>query len=319
MNEKRISISVLAAVFLFGSLALAQSQGPLEAPLANFDKLVSGLKVSSILGKPIQVGETTIIPFAKITFGLGGGGAMMAYGGGMGGKTIPMGILVVEGESVRVELFPEEEKKPSFLQEMLPVLLKLLPELMGGKSPGVAVGKAPAPAAGAKAEAKPTVTLKEASIEEMKKLFEEKRYAEANDMADLLLSREPNNADLHAWKGHILGSMAQGNPLDMMKYGMAAMQAYEKALGIDPENAEARFGRGVGRLMTPPQFGGNVDGAIEDFEAACAKKPFPEAYYYLGEAYKKKGLIEKARAAYRKALELRPNYPEAGKALAELK
>jgi protein O-GlcNAc transferase len=105
----------------------------------------------------------------------------------------------------------------------------------------------------------------------------------------------------------------------MMKYGMAAMQEYEKALALDPGNADAHFGRGIGRLMTPPQFGGNVDSAIEDFEAACAKKPFPEAYYYLGQAYKKKGLADKAKAAYKKALELRPDYPEAAKALAEIK
>jgi uncharacterized spore protein YtfJ/Tfp pilus assembly protein PilF len=317
MNTRRLIISVLAAVFVFSGFALAQAQTPLEQPLTNFDKLVSGLKVSSVLGKPVQVGNTTIIPFAKISFGLGGGGAMMAYGGGMGGKTIPMGILIIEGENVRVELFPEEEKKPSFLQEMLPVFLKLLPDLMGGKFPGAA--KPPSTSAGAKAETKPSVALKSASLDEMKKLFEEKRYAEANDMADLLISKDPDNADLHAWKGHILGSMAQGNPIDMMKYGMAAMQEYEKALALDPENADAHFGRGMGRMMAPPQFGGSVDGAIEDFEAACAKKPFPEACYYLGEAYKKKGLTDKAKAAYKKALELRPDYPEAAKALAEMK
>ncbi len=317
MNAKRLIISALAVVFLFSGFALAQTQAPLEQPLTNFDKLVSSLKVSSVLGKPIQVGNTTIIPFANINFGLGGGGAMMAYGGGMGGKTIPMGILIIEGDNVRVELFPEEEKKPSFLQEMLPVFLKLLPDLMGGKFPGAA--KPPAPSGEAKAETKPTVALKNASLDEMKKLFEEKRYAEANDMADLLIGKDPNNAYLHAWKGHILGSLAQGSPIDMMKYGMAAMQEYEKALALDPENADAHFGRGMGRLMTPPQFGGNVDGAIEDFEAACAKKPFPEACYYLGEAYKKKGLTDKAKAAYKKALELRPDYPEAAKALAEIK
>ncbi|MGQ9671643.1 MAG: spore germination protein GerW family protein [Candidatus Aminicenantales bacterium] len=317
MNAKRLSFFILAMIFLWPGFALAQSQVPLEQPLVNFDRLIGGLKVSSVLGKPVQVGETTIIPFAKITFGLGGGGAMMAYGGGMGGKTIPMGILIIEGENVRVELFAEEEKKPSFLQEMLPVFLKLLPEIMGSKSTGgIKVG---APSGGTKGEGKPSVALKEASIEEMKKLFEGKRYAEANDMADLLLSKEPNNAELHAWKGHILGRLAQGSPMDMMKYGMAATQEYEKALAIDPDNADAHFGRGLGRLMTPPQFGGNVDGAIEDFEAACAKKAFPEAWYYLGEAYKKKGLTDKAKAAYKKALELRSNYPEAAQALAELK
>jgi tetratricopeptide (TPR) repeat protein len=60
---------------------------------------------------------------------------------------------------------------------------------------------------------------------------------------------------------------------------------------------------------------GNADGAIEDLEFACAQEPFAEAYFYLGEAYKAKGMNDKAKAAYKKALELKPGYPEAAKAL----
>jgi tetratricopeptide (TPR) repeat protein len=153
----------------------------------------------------------------------------------------------------------------------------------------------------------------------VKKLFEEKKYTEAVEMADYLLEKDPKNADLHVWKGHAMGSLAQGSPMDMMKYGMGAMQEYEKALEIDPKNAGAHFGRGVGRLMTPPQFGGNLDGAIEDFEFACSKEPSPEAYFYLGEAYKKKGATKKAQDAYKKALELNPKYAQAAKALEEIK
>lgn len=315
MRTRSFIIISLAMVFALSGLTLAQA--PLEKPLTTFDKLISGLTTSSVIGRPIQVGEITIIPFGKVSFGLGGGGAMMGYGGGMGGKTIPLGVLIIEGENVRVEMFPEEEKKPSFLQEMLPVMLKMLPELMAGKSSGAP--KEAGPSVGQKGETRPKMDIKDATPEQMKKLFEAGRFSEANEMADLLISQDPNNADLHALKGHALGRMAQGNPMDMMRYGMAAMQEYEKALAIDPENADARFGRGVSRLMAPPGFGGNVDGAIEDLEVACKKKPFPEAYYYLGEAYKKKGQTDKARAAYEKALKLRPGYQEAARALAELK
>jgi tetratricopeptide (TPR) repeat protein len=75
----------------------------------------------------------------------------------------------------------------------------------------------------------------------------------------------------------------------------------------------------MGRLMAPPGFGGDLDGAIEDLEFACRKEPSAEAYFYLGEAYKKKGLTDKAKTAYGKALEMKPDYPEAAKALAEIK
>jgi tetratricopeptide (TPR) repeat protein len=308
-----------STVFFFGCLLLASgilnAQAPLEQPLANFDKLVSNLRVGAVVGEPVKVGETFVVPFARIHFGLGGGGAMMAFGGGMGGKTIPLGILIIEGEDVRVELFPEEEKKPSLFQELLPVLLKMLPQMMGDKSP---FGAKPAPAQPS-AGGKPAGVPKDASLDHVKKLFQEKRFSEALDMADALLAKDPNNADLHAWKGHAMGSLAQGNPANMMKYGMGAMQEYETTLKLDPDNADGHFGRGMVRLMAPPGFGGDLDGAIEDFEAAVAKRPFAEGYFNLGTAYQKKGDTEKAKAAYKKALELKPDYSEAAKALAALK
>ncbi len=310
MNFKRHFIVGLGVLLLLAGML--EAQAPLEQPLAEFDKLVSNLKVAAVVGEPVRVGETYIVPFAKIHFGLGGGGAMMAYGGGMGGKTIPQGILIIEGENVRVELFPEEEKKPSFLMELLPIVLKMLPQFMGDKSPF-----APKPpAAEGKAADKPAEVPKDASLEKIKQSFADKKYHEALAMAEALLAKDPDNADLHAWKGHAMGSLAQGNPADMMRYGMGAMQEYEAALKLDPDNADGHFGRGMVRLMAPPGFGGNLDGAVEDFEAAVAKDPLPEAYFYLGEAYKKKGLTDQAKAAYKKALAIRPNYPEAAKALA---
>ena len=312
MNIKRYSVFGLGLFVLLGGYLGAQA--PLEQPLAEFDKLVSNLKVAAVVGQPIQVGETYVVPFAKIHFGLGGGGAMMAYGGGMGGKTIPQGILIIEGEDVRVELFPQEEKKPSFLMELLPVVLKMLPQIMGEKSPFASKP----PAAEGKEAAPPADVPKDASLEKIKQSFADKKYHEALAMADALLAKDPNNADLHAWKGHAMGSLAQGNPADMMKYGMGAMQEYETALDLDPDNSDGHFGRGMVRLMAPPGFGGDLDGAIQDFEAAVAKDPLPEAYFYLGEAYQKKGQNDQAKAAYKKALAIRPNYPEATKALAAL-
>jgi tetratricopeptide (TPR) repeat protein len=185
---------------------------------------------------------------------------------------------------------------------------------MGDKMPGAAKIAAAGPQAGTAPAAPP----KNASLANVKTLFGEKKYPEALEMVEVLLVKEPQNADLHAWKGHIMGNLAQGNPLDMMKYGMGAMQEYEAALQLDPKNADAHFGRGMARLMAPPGFGGDLDGAIKDFEAALTK-PTPETYFYLGEAYKKNGLNDKAKEAYQKALTLNPNHQQAKKALDEIR
>jgi len=309
MRMKNFVIILTVLIFGVSSLALAQPKSPVEESLAGFDKMMALIKVSSVIGEPIQSGETVILPFARISFGLGGGGAMMGFGAGMGGKVIPAGFLIIEGESIKVELLPVEEKKPSFLQEMLPTLLKLLPQ-MQGKSPSSPKPKAP------EKTGKPEGAK---SVDEVKKLFEEKNYSEALAGIDSLLAANPNDSELHAWKGQIMGRLAQGNPLDMMKYGMGAMQEFNKAVELDSTNVRARFGRGIGRLMAPQGFGKNLEGAIEDLEYACSKQPLPEACYYLGQAYQQKGLLDKAKEAYKKALTLRADYPEAAKALAEIK
>lgn len=336
---KAMRKSVLWVVPLLLWALPARAQAPLAKPLADFDKLVSQLKISSVVGEPIRVGDTAVIPFAKIKFGLGGGGAMMGFGGSMAGKAVPLGILIVEGEDVRAELFPEQEEKPTLLQEIVQAILDRKVVIMGnglniGGTSGTIqdlgpvisgmlgqttfmgnalnLGSLHAPASAAS-------SAKNASLGELRKLFDAKKYVDALAMADTLIAQDPKSADVHVWKGRIMGSLAQGNPADTMKYGMGALQEFEKALALDPNNADAYLGRGIGRLMAPPGFGGNADGAIADFEAAIAKKPSPEAYFNLGEALKNKGLKDKAAAAYKKALDLRPNYPEASKALAAMK
>jgi uncharacterized spore protein YtfJ len=313
MNAKRI-IAVVCGALLLGPVFLA-AQGPLDKPLADFDRLVAGLKAGAVVGQPLTVQDTVIVPFAKIKFGLGGGGGgTVGFGGGMGAKAVPLGFLIIEGDKVRVELIPEEDKKPSLLQELLPVLLNMLPQIMGGKMPGFAKP----PAAEAPAAGTPMAVPASATLDDAKKLFGEKKFHEALQVVEALLAKDPARADLHAWKGHIMGNLAQGNPVDMMKYGMGAMQEYETALQLDPKNTDAHFGRGMVRLMAPQGFGGDLDGAIQDFEASLAK-PTPEAHFYMGEAYKKKGLPDKAKAAYQKALALNPSYAEAKKALDELR
>jgi uncharacterized spore protein YtfJ len=126
MKAMRKRVVLAASLLLWGLLARAQA--PLAKPLADFDKLVSQLKVGSVVGEPIRAGDTTVVPFAKIQFSLAGGQAggqaTMGFGDGMDAKTVPLGILIVEGDDVRAELFPEQpEEKPTLLQEIRQAVL----------------------------------------------------------------------------------------------------------------------------------------------------------------------------------------------------
>lgn len=78
-----------------------------------FDKLENFFKTKTVVGEPIKIGETTIVPFINLTFGLGTGGGNgtdekgnggIGGGGGTGAKIAPTAVLVIQGE--KVELLP---------------------------------------------------------------------------------------------------------------------------------------------------------------------------------------------------------------------
>lgn len=58
------------------------------------------LTSKSVVGDPIQVGDTTIIPLYDVNFGVGagamGGKRSDSAGGGMGGKLSPTAIIVIK-------------------------------------------------------------------------------------------------------------------------------------------------------------------------------------------------------------------------------
>ena len=158
-----------------------------------------------------------------------------------------------------------------------------------------------------------------ASASNLQKLFDTGKYDQALAAADDLIAKDPKSAEAHVWKGRAMGTLARENPANLMRYGPGALQEFEKALALEPDNPNAHLGRGIGRLSAPPEFGGDVDGAIADFQAAIARKPSAEAYYQLGVAFDRKTLHDQAAAAYKKAQELDPHHADAAKALAGTK
>ena len=83
----------------------------LENTIAKIREMVD---VNSVVGEPIVVGDTTIIPVSKVSVGFGGGGSdfttknpgsgEMPFGGGAGGgvNVTPICFLIVKDGSVRM-------------------------------------------------------------------------------------------------------------------------------------------------------------------------------------------------------------------------
>ena len=86
-----------------------------------------------------------------------------------------------------------------------------------------------------------------------------------------------------------------------------AIEAYNKALAIKPDYAEAY--NNMGNALKEQ---GKLEEAIEAYNKALAIKPdYAEAYYNMGYALQEQGKLEEAIEAYNKALAIKPDYAEA--------
>ena len=75
-----------------------------------FEKFKNMIKVETVVGEAVQIGDTTLVPFVDVTFCFGTGTNHNTAnknhecgGGGGGAKMEPSAILVIKGE--RIELF----------------------------------------------------------------------------------------------------------------------------------------------------------------------------------------------------------------------
>lgn len=95
-----------------------------------FEQLGNFFKTETVVGKPIVVGEITLIPVVNVTFGAGnGGGNKNASGndgsggiGGAGGKIEPNAIIVIKGDEVNV--LPLNGKAP------MDTIFDMIPEII---------------------------------------------------------------------------------------------------------------------------------------------------------------------------------------------
>ncbi len=109
---------------------------------------------------------------------------------------------------------------------------------------------------------------------------------------------------------------AQNNAIDYYNMGLAlyyqgkldeAIAAYQKAIEIDPDYADAYYNIGIALRKQ-----GKLDEAIAAYQKAIEIDPdYADAYYNIGIALRKQGKLDEAIAAYQKAIEIDPDYAKA--------
>jgi len=143
---------------------------------------------------------------------------------------------------------------------------------------------------------------------------------EAVRLLEKTIELKPDFAEAHALLSAVYGMKATGI-ISGMKYGPKADKQIKIAREQSPENPRITLIDGISLYYKPGMFGGSVEKAAEQFEKAIQQfqtfepenKLMPEwgyieVYAWLGQAQKEQKNYQEARKAYRKALEIDPDY-----------
>jgi len=118
---------------------------------------------------------------------------------------------------------------------------------------------------------------------------------------------KPDNAENYRVLGTLYGQ-AVTDLMSGLSYGPKAKEAINKAVEKAPKVSMMYVARGVGNYYLPAQLGGGSRAAIPDFQKALELDPKnAEAYLWLGLSLRKENKDADARQAFNKALQLNPN------------
>ena len=90
---------------------MADNKKPTDDLLKAMEKFIT---TKSVVGEPVVVGDTIILPMADVSFGMGIGTFSKGEtgSGGVGGKIVPSAVLVIkDGSSKIIDMVPDVVNK----------------------------------------------------------------------------------------------------------------------------------------------------------------------------------------------------------------
>ncbi|MCX6628195.1 MAG: tetratricopeptide repeat protein [Candidatus Solibacter sp.] len=125
--------------------------------------------------------------------------------------------------------------------------------------------------------------------------------------AEKAVALKPANAEHYRLLGTLYGQ-AVTDIMSGLTYGPKAKEAINKAVEKAPKSSMMYVARGVGNYYVPAQLGGGAKLSIPDFQKAIEIDPKnAEAWLWLGIGLRKENRDAEARQAFAKSLELNPN------------
>jgi tetratricopeptide (TPR) repeat protein len=139
------------------------------------------------------------------------------------------------------------------------------------------------------------------------------------EILEALVEQAPESAEAWALLSTTYGMRIGINPMVRgMTMGYKADRAIEQAMKLEPENPRVLIIYAIGKLNTPPMFGGSDDKAMEALDRAIAVLAVSgpgryawgeaDAYIWRGIARKRQGQLEQAAADFDAALDAVPSH-----------
>lgn len=102
-----------------------QFQGVVESLMRGMDTVLSA---KTVVGEPIQIGDTIILPLVDVSFGVGAGAGnnstkgSASGAGGLGGKMTPSAVLVIKNGSTKLVNIKNQDTMTKLI-DMIPDLV----------------------------------------------------------------------------------------------------------------------------------------------------------------------------------------------------
>ena len=140
------------------------------------------------------------------------------------------------------------------------------------------------------------------------KLKPERRSACGISAAERAVALNPNSSEAHRLQGDLLGELIPHTFMGGMRYGKRAASELDKAMQLDPKNANAYVGRAIGYYFTPSAFGGSHEKAADLLKKAIEIDPASDtAHIWLAELYLADGRHNDASREIAEALRINPD------------
>lgn len=126
--------------------------------------------------------------------------------------------------------------------------------------------------------------------------------------AEKAVTLNPASSEAHRLLGDLLGEMIPHTFMGGMRLGKRAVSELDKAIQLEPRNANAHVGRAIGYYFTPSAFGGSHQKAADLLKKAIEIDPGNDtARIWLAQVYLSDGRHDDAAREIAEALRINPD------------